>query len=254
MKTENRVDLISIIMPAYNAENHIKKSIQSVINQTYTNWELIIADDNSTDQTVDRIEQFNDSRIRIIKLHTNSGAAVARNNAIEKAHGNYLAFLDSDDLWHPEKLKKQLNFMKENKILFSSTMYANIDENNHILDITVNYKQLDYKGVLKHCPGNSTVMYNVEELGKYYIPDIKKRNDFVMWLRVIKGANILHGLPEVLTYYQVRRDSLSSNKSNLVKYQWKVYRDFEKISFLKSVYLLIHKVTTIIFKLNKKTR
>lgn len=252
MMNRNNIGLVSIIMPAFNAEKYIGESIQSVMNQTFSNWELIIADDKSTDNTIEKIKQFNDSRIRVIELSKNSGAAVARNKAIERAKGSYLAFLDSDDLWHPEKLEKQLAFMLENNILFSSTKYANVNSKNQLLDVTMNHSVLDYNGVLKYCPGNSTVMYNVKELGKFYIPDIKKRNDFVMWLKVIKDAKNLYGLPEVLTYYRVREDGLSSNKSNLVKYQWKVYREFENLSVIKSIYLLVHKVVTVKFQLNKK--
>lgn len=243
--------LISIIMPAYNSEKYIYDSILSIINQTYHNWELIIVDDCSSDLTVDKINNINDDRIRLIKLKTNSGAAVARNTAVKEATGQYLAFLDSDDFWHPIKLEKQLSFMEDNNYLITSTMFANVDEENSIIDITRNHESQDYNSILKNNPGNSTIMYNAEKLGKFYIPNIKKRNDFVMWLRVIKKAKKLYGLPEVLTYYRVREGSLSANKSDLVKYQWKVYRDIEKLSLTKSFYLLVHKVISVKFNLNK---
>lgn len=243
--------LVSIVMPAYNSEKFIHEAIQSVLNQTYQNWELLIVDDCSTDNTIQIINSFKDNRIHYFTLKENSGAAVARNYAIERTKGEYMAFLDSDDLWHPEKLERQLTFMIEHHIDFSSTMYANIDKNKTIFDVTRNHPTLDYNGILKYNPGNSTVMYNAKNLGKYSIPDIKKRNDFVMWLKVIKDAKILYGLPEVLTYYRVRQDSLSSNKSNLVKYQWKVYREFENLSLGKSLYLLAHKTLTVTLGLNK---
>lgn len=243
--------LVSIVMPAYNSETFIHEAIQSVLNQTYQNWELLIVDDCSTDNTIQIIDSFEDDRIHVFGLKENSGAAVARNYAIDRAQGDYMAFLDSDDLWHPEKLERQLTFMIERNIDFSSTMYANIDKNKKIFDVTRNHPTLDYNGILKYNPGNSTVMYKAKKLGKYFIPDIKKRNDFVMWLKVIKDAKILYGLPEVLTYYRVRQDSLSSNKSNLVKYQWKVYRKFENLSVAKSLYLLAHKTITIKLGLNK---
>lgn len=248
---KNIEPLVSIIMPAHNAEKYIRQSIQSVINQSYQNWELIITDDASTDQTLEAIESFNEDRIHILKLTQNVGAAIARNTSIERAKGDFMAFLDSDDLWHKDKLAKQIAFMQNNKISFSSTEYGNIDENGQLLNITQNHDQLDYDGILKYCPGNSTVIYNTKQLGKFYIPNIRKRNDFVMWLQVIKSAKKLYGLPEVLTYYRVRQDSLSSNKSDLVKYQWKVYREFENLSLVKSLYLLAHKTLTVTLGLNK---
>lgn len=249
---KNNEPLVSIIMPAHNAEKYIRQSIQSVINQSYQNWELIITDDASTDRTIEVIESFNEDRIQILKLTKNAGAAVARNTSIERAKGDFMAFLDSDDLWHKDKLAKQIAFMQDNKISFSSTEYANIDENGQLINITKNHDQLDYDGILKYCPGNSTVIYNTKQLGKFYIPNIRKRNDFVMWLQVIKSAQILYGLKEPLTYYRVREDSLSIDKKSLIKYQWQVYRDIEHLSLAKSLGLLVHKVLTVIFDLNKK--
>lgn len=242
---------VSIIMPAYNASRYIIKPIESVINQTHDNWELVIVDDCSTDNTVDVIRNYQkkDSRIQLYQLEQNSGAAVARNHGIEKATGDYLAFLDSDDLWTHEKLEKQLKFMLTNDYLFTSTNYVEIsDETGETLNVVKSHEKLDYCGVLKYCPGNSTVMYNTRELGKFYIPDIKKRNDFAMWLQVIKEAGTLYGIDENLTSYTVREDSLSKNKTDLVKYQWRVYREFEGLSVMKSFYLLFHKTVSVLLK------
>ena len=242
---------VSIIMPAYNVSRHIEKTVNSVIRQTHTNWELLIVDDCSTDNTVAMIQSFHetDSRINVYELEKNSGAAVARNKAIEQATGDYLAFLDSDDLWEPEKLEKQLTFMIENNYLFTSTNYIEVNEaTGETIGVVKSYPELDYEGLLKHCPGNSTVMYNVSELGKFYIPDIKKRNDFVMWLQVIKKAKKLYGLDENLTTYTIREGSLSKDKKDLVKYQWTVYRDIEGLSFMKSLYLLLHKTISVLLK------
>lgn len=250
IRKENR-GLVSIIMPSYNSEDYIKDSIDSVMNQTYKNWELLIVDDSSTDQTVSIIRNHikNDARIKLEVLRQNSGAAIARNQAVEKAKGKYLAFLDSDDLWDEKKLSKQINFMEENNYLFTSTSFNEMNDDNQVLNnITHSYEKLDYNGVLKHCPGNSTVMYNAEELGKFYSPDIRKRNDFAMWLQVIKEAKYLYGLSDVLSVYRVREGSLSKNKTDLVKYQWEVYRDIEKLSFMKSLYLLMHKTISVLIK------
>ena len=250
--TKAQQALVSIIMPAHNAEGFISQSIQSVLNQTYNNWELVITDDASTDRTVQVIQSFADPRIKLLQLPENKGAAIARNTAIEQARGDYLAFLDSDDFWHKDKLTRQIAFMESQDILFSSTEYGNVDPDGNLLSVTANHDQLDYEGLLKYCPGNSTVVYNAKVLGKFYIPDIKKRNDFVMWLRVIKKAKTLYGLKETLTYYRVRENSLSKNKTGLVKYQWRVYRKIEHLSLAKSAYLLGHKVLTVKFGLNKK--
>ena len=228
---------VSIIMPAYNAEKYISESIDSVKNQLFTNWELIIIDDYSKDKTVDVIRSFDDSRIKIIELEKNSGAAYARNRGIEAAQGEFIAFLDSDDLWTEEKLKQQILFMKSNDYAFTCTEYTEMNQNSKVIDIVKVQDKLDYEGVLKYCPGNSTIVYNAKKLGKFYAPLIKRRNDFALWLQVIKKAKYIYGLHESHTIYRVRDNSLSSNKIKLLKYQWKVLRDLEyKIgSFSKSL-------------------
>lgn len=238
-------------MPAYNSEKYIEESILSIQKQIYDNWELIIVDDCSTDSTVDKIQNIKDPRIKLIQFEVNSGAAKARNRAIEEAKGEYIAFLDSDDLWTEVKLLNQISFMQNNNYFFTSTQYAEMGQDNRIISIMNNFEELDYNGVLKFCPGNSTVIYNAKELGKFYIPDIRKRNDFAMWLQVIKKANILHGLKETNTIYRVREGSLSNNKTKLIKYQWKVYRDIENLSLFRSIYLLAHKVYSIKFNINR---
>lgn len=243
-------ELVSIIMPAYNSEAFIKESIQSVLNQTYKNWELIIVDDCSNDNTVNVVKSFKDERIRILILDQNSGAAAARNKGIEAAAGEFLAFLDSDDLWTKEKLEKQLTFMKDNNYHFTCTQYAEIDKNNTVNSIIKVNNRLDYDGVLKYCPGNSTVIYNAKALGKFYAPLIRRRNDFALWLQVIKEAKHLYGLHEPYSIYRVRKQSLSSDKKKLIKYQWKVFREIEKLTVSKSVYLLVNKIINVVFNLN----
>lgn len=247
-KHDNSIEnLVSIIMPTYNSEMYIKKSINSVLRQTYKNWELIIVDDCSTDTTKKIIRSINDERIKLFELTKNQGAAVARNTGLKKARGEFIAFLDSDDLWKPEKLTLQVKYMKKNNYKFTSTNYEEIDEHGDKTGKVIEAKdKLDYNGVLKYCPGNSTVVYNARELGIFFIPNIRKRNDFVMWLQVIKKAKCLYGINENLTQYRVRANSLSINKKSLIKYQWKVYREIEELSILKSMYLLIHKIGNIL--------
>ncbi len=244
---------ISIIMPTYNSEKFISASIFSVKNQTYSNWELIIIDDCSSDNTEQAIKEFSssDHRIKYIKLDKNSGAAVARNRGVEIASGEYLAFLDSDDVWLPSKLEKQLKFMMGNGYLFTSTNYEYVDEQGQSLGrVTKSYPKLDYHGLLKHGPGNSTIMYHVKETGKLFVPDIRKRNDYLMWIGLIKKTKYLYGLDETLTQYRVRSNSLSEKKLDLIKYHWIIYRDYEELSLLYSLYLIFYKGITTIFKNN----
>lgn len=247
-------NLVSIIMPAYNCAEWIGKSISSIIAQTYENWELIIVDDCSTDNTLDVVEEYSksDKRIKLHKLTQNSGAAIARNTAVDMANGVYLAFLDSDDLWKPDKLQKQIRFMSDNNYDFTCTDYGKIDENDVINNITIHCeKKYDYDMVLKRCPGNSTIIYNCEKLGKFHAINIKRRNDFVMWLAVIKKARYAYGLQETLGYHRVRLGSISYKKSDLMKYQWKVYREIEHIGIFKSLCLMVYKIMdTLKIKLN----
>ena len=245
-------ELVSIIMPAYNCGDFIGTTLDSVINQSYKNWEVIVVDDCSTDNTADVVQEYikKDNRIKYHKLEKNSGAAVARNKAVDLASGKYMAFLDSDDVWFPEKLTKQIGFMEENDYGFTCTSYTKIDEQGEYLNRTIIAQpRRDYDGVLKTCPGNSTVIYNAEKLGKFKIPDIKKRNDYVMWLQVIKKEKYLYGIEEPLGSHRIRTEGISSNKKSLVGYHWKVYREIEKLSLLKSSYLIVYWVLATVFKL-----
>lgn len=234
-------DMVSIIMPAYNAERFIGQSIESVLAQTYENWELVIADDCSQDNTAQIVAAYaqKDSRVRYYKLPENGGAAMARNLAIEKAQGRYLAFLDSDDLWVSDKLALQIAYMQEKNISFCATVYGKIDENGKDLGRTVDKPGVrDYWGLLKNPPGNLTVIYDTKALGKIYVRNIRKRNDYVLWLSVIKQAGRLHCMEQLLAYHREREGSISSNKRSLLKYQWKVYREMERLNLVKSLYLM----------------
>lgn len=244
-------ELVSIIMPAYNCGNYIGVTIDSVLAQTYKNWEIIIIDDCSTDNTKKIVKDYmlKDPRVKYYKLNQNSGAAIARNKAIDLAEGKYMAFLDSDDVWFPEKLTKQITFMKKYGYNFTCTSYTKIDESGNYLNRTIKAQgKRDYDGVLKTCPGNSTVIYSAKNLGKFKIPNIKKRNDYVMWLQVIKKEKYLYGLEEPLSSHRIRNDAISSNKSSLVSYHWKVYREIEKLSFVKSSYLIVYWIIATVLK------
>lgn len=232
--------LISVITPTYNCANFIGETIESVQAQTYQQWEMIIVDDRSTDNTKEIVEEYvkADDRIKYTCLEENSGAAVARTTAMELANGEYMAFLDSDDIWSEDKLEKQLSFMKEQDIAFSCTAYEQIDEKGEPLNrIIRTVPKADYNRVLLDCPvGNSTVMYNVEKMGKFEVPNIRKRNDDALWLQMLKKEKYIYGMEPVLMRYRIRQNSISSNKLKVIKYHWILYRDIEHLSVARSVF------------------
>lgn len=215
---ENRevVDgLVSIIMPSWNTEKFIAESIRSVINQTYTNWELIIVDDCSTDHTDDVVASFRDNRIRYYHNQKNSGAALTRNKALREAIGEWIAFLDSDDLWMPEKLEHQIKFMKENGYSLSYTEYEKIDEESKALGIYVSGPEVVNKHKMYNYDyiGQLTMMYGVKEFGLIQIKDIKKNNDYAIRLQLYKkSGTAAHLLRENLAQYRVRKVSISHDK------------------------------------------
>lgn len=233
-------DLVSIITPAYNCDRFIGETIESAQQQTYGDWEMIIVDDCSTDNTAEVVRQYaeKDQRIRYVALVQNSGAAVARTEAMRLARGKYMAFLDSDDLWSPTKLEKQLSFMRSNGFAITCTAYEHIDESGYPLGKVIRaIPRTSYNRLLLDCPvGNSTVMYNVEKLGKFRVPDIRKRNDDALWLQILKRERYIYGLDEVLAKYRIRGNSLSRNKVELIKYHWILYRQIEGLSILRSLF------------------
>lgn len=237
--------LVSVIMPVYNCEAFVGEAIQSVVSQTYKNIELIIVDDGSTDRTSDVIARFKktNTTIKYYKFDINSGAAQSRNYAIKMAAGKYLAFLDGDDIWVSNKLERQIRFMEDNNYHFTCTDYGKIDEHGKRKHIVVPcLKTYDYDTFLRNCPGNSTVIYDADALGKFYAADIRRRNDFVMWLQVIKRAGLAYGINEVLGYHRERKNSISISKIGVLKYQWIVYRKIEKLSFFKCCFLMTYKI------------
>ena len=241
--------LVSIITPVYNSEKYISDHIKSIQAQTHSNWEHILVDDCSLDGSKLLIKSFqeNDSRIKYHRLEINSGAGVARNTAIELAQGRYIAFLDSDDQWYPQKLEKQLDFMQKNEYHFTFTDYDQVDKEGQILEKRVKCKPIvTYKNALYKNPiGCLTAMYDVNFYGKQYMPSIRKRQDYALWLKLLKKTNG-YGLNECLASYRIGNNSISNNKLDLIKYEWRIYREVEGFPFFKSAFYL---VSAILIKL-----
>lgn len=220
-------ELVSIITPSYNTAKFIAETIRSVQAQTYKNWELLIVDDCSTDNTDEIVQEYmSDTRIKYLKNEKNSGAAVSRNRALREAKGKWIAFLDSDDLWTPDKLQKQIEFMEKGGYHFSYTNYEEIDENSNALGITITGpKRVTKHGMYNYCwMGCLTVMYDAQEVGLIQIADIKKNNDYAMWLKVCKKADC-YLLNETLAKYRKRSGSISNHGyMTLIKWHYRLYR------------------------------
>lgn len=229
--------LVSVIMPSYNTGRFIAESIKSVLAQTYTNWELLIVDDSSTDDTDSVVAKFNDNRIRYFKNERNSGAAVSRNRALREANGEWIAFLDSDDLWLPEKLERQLKFMNDNGYKFSGTGRIEVDENSFPLNTYIRSpRHVGKFGMLLYCwPGCLTVMYHAPSVGLVQIADLKKNNDYAIWLKVVKKCDF-YAFDEALSKYRVRTRSISHDSlKKLVKSHYDLFRIGEEMSLLSSM-------------------
>lgn len=246
-------DLVSIIMPSYNTERFIAEAIKSVLVQTYTNWELLIVDDNSNDNTDYIISNFNDKRIRYFKNERNSGAAFSRNKALREAKGKWIAFLDSDDLWLPQKLEHQINFMKKNKYHFSYTSYSEINEKSELLGIKVTGpKKITKIGMYQYCwPGCLTVMYDADRVGYIQIADIRKNNDYALWLKVCKKTSC-YLLDEDLARYRRRIGSISNHSyRKLIKWHYKLYKEAEQKNCIVAYGLTL---VNILFGVIKKVK
>lgn len=246
--------LVSIIMPSYNTGRFLSETIRSVLAQTYTNWELLLVDDASTDNTDEVVMAFlTDSRIRYIKNETNRGAAVSRNRALREAKGKWIAFLDSDDLWMPDKLEKQIAFMTENGYHFSYTNYIEIDEESRPNGKSVTGpKRISKHGMYNYCwMGCLTVMYDAETVGLIQIADIKKNNDYAMWLKACQRADC-YLLNETLAEYRKRSGSVSNHGYvKLIKWHYKLYREAENKNPISSFVLTVR---NLFFGVWKKIR
>ena len=235
-------DLVSIIMPSYNCGKYVEETIRSVQAQTYQNWEIIFVDDCSTDDTIRRVSELQekDSRIHLFQNKCNSGAAVSRNKALREARGRWIAFLDSDDLWEPTKLEKQVRFMEENGYAFSYTEYQEMDSEGALTGVVISGpKHVTKRGMYNFCwPGCLTVMYDASVVGLIQIEDIKKNNDYAMWLKVCKKEDC-YLLPEGLAKYRRGRSgSVSSHGiATMIGWHYKLWHEAEKRSVIASVWL-----------------
>lgn len=232
--------LVSIITSVYQSERFIERTILSVLAQSYQNWEMILIDDCSHDKSAEIIQKFveKDKRIKYLRLGTNSGAAVARNKAIEMAQGEYLAFLDSDDLWEPSKLEKQLEFMKEKNSNFSFTRIKIIDSNNNTIKETIPIPlKVDYNYLLKRTViATSTVIINRHNITNFSMPLRRGGQDYATWLQLLRNIDYAYGLNECLTLYRVSSHSLSSNKFSSIRQVYEIQTEDEHISKIKAIY------------------
>lgn len=247
------MEYVDIIMPVYNGEEYIEEAINSIKQQTYKNWRLIIIDDASIDNTINVIENnINDikNKVLLIKSDKNIGSAEARNLGIRKSDNRYIAFLDSDDIWHKDKLKKQIDFMEKNNYGFTYTLFTYLKEQKKKV-VKVFPKSLNYKRAL----GNtsiltSTVIIDTQNIARENIimPNVPPCEDTATWWKILKKGYIAYGLRENLTFYRIRKNSISANKLINFKVNWKIYRELEKLSIIKSSYYFINYVINAIVK------
>ena len=241
---------VSIIMPTYNSGVYLEATLLSIISQTYRNWELLITDDCSSDNTVSIIERYmlEDDRIKLYRLKANSGPAVARNLSIDKAKGRYIAFCDSDDIWLESKLEEQICFMNSNSYSFTYTNLQYCNFQGEIRGHRNCPKRITYRKLLISCGMVcSSVVYDASILGKFYMPLIRKRQDWALWLQIIRRAEKAYCLNRYLLIYRMVPNSVSSKKLQLIKYNWAVYRDVEHLSVCTSLCLFVFAYTPFYF-------
>ena len=241
---------VSIIMPAYNVGRFISDSIISVLQQTFTQWELIIVDDCSTDDTIKIIEYFHsDPRIILVKNQKNLGGAGSRNEGIKLAKGRYIAFLDSDDLWESNKLELQLNFMEQNNHGFTFTGYSTMSEEGQKKGQIEIPAKVNFSKLLKHnYIGCLTAIYDTSVFGKIYMPLVRKRQDFALWLELLKSFDYAYGLNVNLGSYRVRSGSLSKSKSDAFKFYWIVLRQVGNCNLLGALYNIFCYLLIVLLK------
>lgn len=236
-KSKSDYGMVSIIMPTYNSAQYVSESIKSIISQSYENWELLITDDCSTDDTMSIISAFSkqDNRIKIFKTPQNEGAGIARNKSIHEACGRFIAFCDSDDIWKSEKLSTQLSFMAANNVDICYSSYIECDEDGKPTGIVVAPSKVTYSDILRNdYIGFLTMIYDTKKIGKILMPSLRKRQDWGMKILLFQKVPIAYGVMDTLAYYRVRHDSLSRNKFHLIKYNIGVYESVLKYSKVRA--------------------
>lgn len=236
--------LVSIITPLYNSAAFIEDALVSVQNQQYQNWEHIIIDDCSEDNSLEIVERFSgkDARFKLIQLSKNSGSGVARNEGIKIAKGKYIAFIDSDDVWKEEKLERQVSFMQKNNVLLSYSSYGYINEKGGVLPKTyhISGKHIDYTGLLKKTDiGCLTGMYNAETLGKFYMSEHRRKQDYSLWLAILKIGVVGFGIDEILANYRLRKGSATSSKYKLILYHIRFLQETQGFNLIKASYYTV---------------
>lgn len=230
--------LVSVIMPAYNAERFIRQAIQSVVNQTMPDWELLVLDDASKDETCAIVKEFEnrDARIRLIEGKENAGPARLRNLGIEMSKGIYIALLDSDDVWFPDKLKKQVEYVEATKadIIYCSYAMINEKDEKQCSDFVVSESATFESMLVQSVISCSTALLKKQSIQEYRFPEKYYHEDYVFWLRLLKHGCVAKGLQEVLAAYRLLSDSRASNKIASAVRRWHVYRKYLKMSFFKS--------------------
>ena len=229
---------VSIITPSYNASEFLEETIQAVFNQTFEDWEWLITDDQSQDDSVKIIQKYQDPRVKLTIAEKNGGAGQARNLSLEKATGRFITFLDSDDYWEPEFLEKMIGFMKENKAELAYSNYARCNEKlEPVLQDFQADTEVTFNNLLKTCRLSLlSSMYDSQRVGKFYFPEGSKREDHVMWLNLLKKIPKGMPLPLTLSKYRMREGSVSRSKKNIIKDQYLVYKDYMNFSTFKSLY------------------
>lgn len=244
--------LVSIVTPVYNSARFISETIDSIQSQTYSNWELLLIDDCSSDNSYEIIKNYmkDDDRIKYIKLEKNSGAAVSRNTGIKNAKGRFIAFVDSDDLWQSKKLEIQVKYMLKNKIAFSFTSYRYMKEDGTLTNkIAKAPNKINYNGLLKNTIiGCSTVLIDRYIMGDFTMPLVRRGQDTATWLQLLKREKYAYGINEALVNYRLVGNSISSNKIKALKRTWNTYRNVEKLGLLKSSYVFCFYVFNAIKK------
>ena len=236
--------LVSIITPSYNSARFINECVSSVLEQTYANWELIIVDDASDDNSRELIRNIavRDKRIKFVFLTENIGVAGARNIALEKSKGRYIAFLDSDDVWKKEKLSKQVQFMQSHDVSFSFSSYEPMSENG--LKIFKEIKaplKIDYNSFLKNTIiGCLTVVLDKDKIGDFKMPNLRTSQDMALWLSIMRGGVIAYGIQKSLAYYRIVETSNTANKLKVAKGVWNVYRIQEELGYLRSAWYFLN--------------